>query len=142
MVKNPPAHARDIRDVGSIPGSERSSGEGIGRQPTPACLPGESHEQRRAWWATVHGVTKSQTRLSDFHSLTHSLWAQNLSKLPGSFYLQLELQATMLQKTSIHFRYLPISLTQRFSKCSSWKFLIYLCSQNYYYNTKKITFLL
>ena len=102
----------------------------------------ESHEQRRAWWATVHGVTKSQTRLSDFHSLTHSLWAQNLSKLPGSFYLQLELQATMLQKTSIHFRYLPISLTQRFSKCSSWKFLIYLCSQNYYYNTKKITFLL
>ena len=27
---------------------------------------------RVAWWATVYGVTKSRTRLSDFHSLTHS----------------------------------------------------------------------
>ena len=70
-------------------------------------------------------------------SLTHSLTMGSLG-----VYLQLQLQATMLQKTSIHFRYLPISLTQRFSKCSSWKFLIYLCSQNDYCNTKKITFLL
>ena len=41
-----------------------------GMQPTPVFLPGESHGQRRAWWATVHGVSKSRTRLSDFHSLT------------------------------------------------------------------------
>ena len=27
---------------------------------------------RGAWYAAVHGVTKSQTRLSDYHSLTHS----------------------------------------------------------------------
>ena len=38
-------------------------------QPTPVLLPGESHGQRRAWWATVDPVTKSRTRLSDFHSL-------------------------------------------------------------------------
>ena len=50
--------------------------------PTPVLLPGKSHGQR-AWWAAVHGVAKSQTRLSDltftlhFHALekemaTHS----------------------------------------------------------------------
>ena len=33
-------------------------------QPTPVFLPGEFHGQG-AWWATVHGVPKSQTRLSD-----------------------------------------------------------------------------
>ena len=32
--------------------------------PTPVFLPGKSHGQR-AWWAIVHGVTESQTRLSD-----------------------------------------------------------------------------
>ena len=38
-------------------------------QPTLVPLPGKSHG-RGAWWATVHGVAKSQTRLSEF---THSL---------------------------------------------------------------------
>ena len=33
--------------------------------PTPVLLPGKSHGQR-AWWAVVHGVAKSRTRLSDF----------------------------------------------------------------------------
>ena len=33
-------------------------------QPTTVVLPGESHVQRR-WWETVHGVAKSQTRLSN-----------------------------------------------------------------------------
>ena len=41
-------------------------------QPTPVFLPGESHGQRRTWWAIVHGITKSRTWLSDFHSLTPS----------------------------------------------------------------------
>ena len=35
--------------------------------PTPVFLPGEFHEQRGAWQATVHGVTKSRTRLRNFH---------------------------------------------------------------------------
>ena len=34
-------------------------------QPTPISLPGKSHDGG-AWWATVHGVTESRTRLSDF----------------------------------------------------------------------------
>ena len=44
LVKNLPANAGDIRDVGSVPGSGRSPGGG--RQPTPVLLPGESHGQR------------------------------------------------------------------------------------------------
>ena len=43
MVKNPPANAGDIRDVGSIPGSGRSPGGG---HDNLFLLPGESHGQR------------------------------------------------------------------------------------------------
>ena len=46
MVKNLPANAGDITDVGSIPGSLRSPGGGQGTwQPTPVFLPGEAHGQ-------------------------------------------------------------------------------------------------
>ena len=38
--------------------------------PTPVLLPGES-QGRGAWWAAVHGVAKSRTRLSDFTSTLH-----------------------------------------------------------------------
>ena len=34
--------------------------------PTPVLLPGKSHGQKGAWWAAVHGVTKSRTWLSNF----------------------------------------------------------------------------
>ena len=66
VVKNLPASAGDVRDLGLIPGS-------LGL----ILLPGGGHSSplqssslenpmdRGAWWATVHGVTKSQTRLSD-----------------------------------------------------------------------------
>ena len=40
------------------------------KHPTPVLLPGESHG-RRAWWAAVHGVAKSWTRLSDFTFTFH-----------------------------------------------------------------------
>ena len=39
--------------------------------PTPILLPGKSHGQRGAWWAAVHRVAKSQTRLSDFTFTFH-----------------------------------------------------------------------
>ena len=38
MVKNPLAHAGDLRDVGSIPGTGRSPGEGIGNPLQNSCL--------------------------------------------------------------------------------------------------------
>ena len=48
---------------GSIPRSERSPGEGNGNPHQYSCL-GNSMD-RGTWWSTVHGVTKSQTQLSD-----------------------------------------------------------------------------
>ena len=61
--KNLSAHVGDRRDSGSIHGSERSSGEGNGNLLQDSCL--ENPMDRGAWQATIHGVTKSQTRLSD-----------------------------------------------------------------------------
>jgi len=52
-VKNHPANARD---TGSIPGSGRSPGEGNGN-PLQYCCLGNPMD-RRAWWATAHGVSK------------------------------------------------------------------------------------
>ena len=62
-IKNPPANAEDIRDVGSIPGSGRSSGERNGNPLQYSYL--ENPMDRGARWAIVHGVAKSQTQLSD-----------------------------------------------------------------------------
>ena len=59
MVKNLPASAGATGDAGSIPGSGRSLGEGNGYPLQYSCL--EESMDREAWWATVHGVAKSQT---------------------------------------------------------------------------------
>ena len=53
-------------DLGSTPGSGRSPGEGNGYPLQYSCL------GRGAWRATVHGVAKSQTRLSDYHFHFHT----------------------------------------------------------------------
>jgi len=50
-------------DLGSIPGSGRSPGEGNGNPLQYPCL--ENLMDRGAWWAAVHGVAKSQARLRD-----------------------------------------------------------------------------
>ena len=54
VVKNPPANAGDL---GMIPGSGRSPGEGNGNTLQYFCL--ENPMDRGAWWATVRGVAKS-----------------------------------------------------------------------------------
>ena len=51
-------------DLDSIPGLGRSPGEGNGNPLQYPCL--ENSMDWGAWWVTVHGVAKSQTRLSDF----------------------------------------------------------------------------
>ena len=50
-------------DLGSIPGSGKSPGEGNGNPLQNYCL--ENPIDKGVWEATVHGVAKSQTRLSD-----------------------------------------------------------------------------
>ena len=51
--------ACNVGELGSIPGLGRSPGGGHGNLLQYSCL--ENPTDRRAWWATVHGVTKSQT---------------------------------------------------------------------------------
>ena len=63
MLKNPPAN---VGEVGSIPGSGISPGEGNGNPCQYSCL--ENSMDRGAWWATVHGVAKSRTWLKQLNN--------------------------------------------------------------------------
>ena len=62
-VKNPPANAGVMRDMGLIPGSGRYLGVENGKPLQYSCL--ENSMGRGAWKATIHEVRKNQTRLSD-----------------------------------------------------------------------------
>ena len=61
VVKNPPVHAGNVGDVGSIPGLGRSTGGGQVHPLQYSCL--GNPMDRGAWWATVHRVAKSWTIL-------------------------------------------------------------------------------
>ena len=67
MVAQTVESACSAGDPGLIPGSGRSSGEGNGNPLQYSCL--ENPMDGGAWEATVHGVTKNQTELSNFTSL-------------------------------------------------------------------------
>ena len=69
MLKNPPANAGNVRDVGSIPGLGRCPGGGHGNPLQYSCL--ENPMDRGAWRATVHRVTKSGTRLKRLSTHAH-----------------------------------------------------------------------
>ena len=70
MVKNVPANAGDARDIGLIPGWGRVFGAGNGNPLQIFCL--GNPMDRGVWGATVHGVAKSQTRLS-MHAQLYNL---------------------------------------------------------------------
>ena len=69
MVKNSPANAGDARDTGLILESGRSPGGGNGNPLQYSCL--ENSMDRGTWWATFHGIAKSQTQLS-----SHTVYEQ------------------------------------------------------------------
>ena len=75
--------ACDVGDQGSIPGSGRYPGEGHGNPLQYSCL--ENPMDRGAWWATVHGVTKSQIQLSDW---AHTQRGRELPKIWGLLTVQ------------------------------------------------------
>ena len=81
MVKNLPANAGD---ADSIPGAERSPGEGNSNPLQYSCL--GNHMDRRAWWATVHGVAKES-------DITEQLNNSNVSSSSVSAVLCLSLFA-------------------------------------------------
>ena len=68
VVKDLLANAGDIRDMGSVPERGRFPGEGHGNSLQYSCL--ENPMDRGVWWATVHRVAKSRTRLKQLS--THS----------------------------------------------------------------------
>ena len=68
VVMNLPVNAGDAGDLSSIPGLERSSWRRNGNPLQYSCL--KTSTDKGAWWAIVHGVTKSWTQLS-----THSTFA-------------------------------------------------------------------
>ena len=63
VVKNLPANTIEKGDAGSIPGSEISPGGRNGSLLQYSCM--KNFMDRGAWWATVHGVAKNQTKLSN-----------------------------------------------------------------------------
>ena len=63
LSMNLPANARGTGGAGSIPGWERSPGERNGNPLQYSCW--ENPRDRGAWWAAVHGASKSQTQLSN-----------------------------------------------------------------------------
>ena len=69
MVKNLLAHAGDIKDTGSIPGSGRSPGGVLGNPLQYSCL--ENPVNRGVWRATVHRVAESQTLLKRLSTLAY-----------------------------------------------------------------------
>ena len=85
MVKRLPggsdgkASACNAGDPGSIPGLGRSPGEGNGNPLQYPCL--ENPMDGEAWQATVHGVAKSQTRLSDFTFTFYSFTKEEKSQI-------------------------------------------------------------
>ena len=97
-------------DLGSIPGSGRSPGEGNGNPLQYYCL--ENPTDEGAWQAIVHGVVKSQTRLSNFTHLTIES-AQGTSLMARCHRrLELGVQAVLeVQSSSPWLSLLPVSLS-------------------------------
>ena len=69
VVKNPPANAGDVRELGSIPGLGRSPGGGRDNLLQDSCL--ENPTDRGAWRAMVHRVIKSWTQLKRLSTHVH-----------------------------------------------------------------------
>ena len=104
-VKNSPPKVGDAGDVGSIPRTGRSPGGGHGNSLQYSCL--ENSIDRGAWWATVHGVAKSWTRLSTQHATLFEFLA------PSPLYNGI----IMAQDSG----FLPSNMSySTFSPCSAW----------------------
>ena len=84
MVKDPPANAEDAGELGSVPGSGRSPGEGNGYSLQCSCL--ENSMDRGAWRATVvHGIVRVRHNLTIKHALGFSVLELRFSWKGPSF---------------------------------------------------------
>ena len=87
VVKKSVCNVGDTGDLSSIPGSGRSLGGGNGDPLQYSCL--GNPIDREAWWATFHGVTKSQTRLGTLAHMSFLSWSQKDGSLLASLSLSL-----------------------------------------------------
>ena len=83
VVKNLPAVAGGVRDMGSIPGSGSSPRKGNGNPLQYSCL--EDPMDRGAWWATVHGVTRHDSATEHARLLLSKQWYLQAQKDMLSF---------------------------------------------------------
>ena len=83
VVKKPPASAGDVRNAGSVPGSGRSPWGGHGHSLQYSRL--ENRMDRGAWWAVVHGVTKSWTWLKWLSTHFFFTWCVGVAQLVSGF---------------------------------------------------------
>ena len=116
------ASACNVGDVGSIPGSERSPGERNGNPLQYSCL--DNPMDGGAWWATVNGVPKGRTRLSDltFMSWWH-LWTQELGKpscCPGLQVMPILYSNFLCQRPTLGRTTLKKSRCQRIGQFHAW----------------------
>ena len=113
MVKNLPANAGNVRDVGSIPGWRRSPGEGNGNSFLYSWL--ENPTDRGAWWATVIGP-RSRTRLKplSMHARRHLIDSSSLS-LPN--FKDIKTTTTIIKQCWIDTKISPLLV----KKEASWK---------------------
>ena len=95
------ASASNAGDLGSIPGSGRSPGEGNGNPFQYSCL--ENPMDGGSWWATVHGVAKSQTRLSDLTFTFTSIlaWRIPWTEEPGKL-LSMDCKESDMTRATYH----------------------------------------
>ena len=106
--------ACNARDLALIPGLERSPGEANVYPLQYSCL--ENSMDRGAWWATVHGVAKSWTRLSNTFTFKGYWWMARLRGAEGR--VQKNPKHTCICPCEVRVSYLPSVWM-----CSpSWKF--------------------
>ena len=91
--------ACNVGDPGLIPGSGRSPEEGDVNPLQYSCL--ENPMDRGAWQATVHGVSKSQTWLSDF-TFTFTLRLRKLPSVPSLLRVFLIMDVESCENVFLH----------------------------------------
>ena len=103
-------YAGGARDVGLIPGSGRSPGERNGNPLQDSCL--ENSTDRGVWQATVHGIAKSRTWLTDYHfhffCTNHTYFLTSITFAPT---ITIAPTSINFASTAITITFLPITIT-------------------------------
>ena len=139
LVENSPANAGDARDMSSIPGLGSSSGEGNGNPLQSSCL--ENPMDRGAWQPTVHGVAKTQTRLSARAQAARTL---DGSRKEEEAQVNNRRQRLFIAVQNLHLTNSWFSLFPQLTRCEpqSWKHNLRTCPRDAEPNGKGTQWLL